>query len=129
MDNWIKIPKVIRFIIIGGVNAFISYLIFAFALYFLKGQHHQLCVVLQWTLSSFPSYLNQKFFVFGTRGNYAKEYVKCCSTWLVSYFLNAAILEFFVRYLIKNPYIAQIISLFIVSAVTYVLFKFFAFKK
>ena len=119
----------IRFVIIGGINAFISYVIFAAALFLIGKDYYQLCVVLQWVLSSVPSYLNQKFFVFGTKGNYVKEYLKCCTTWGVSFVLNVIILELLVRFVIKNAYIAQIFSIFIVSIVTYVLFKYFAFRK
>ncbi|MCR4881858.1 MAG: GtrA family protein [bacterium] len=129
MDKWYKLPDFIRFLIIGGVNAAISYVIFVIAiLIFGKGQY-QLCVALQWILSSVPSYLNQKFFVFCTKGNYVKEYLKCCSTWIVSYFLNVIFIEVFVRYLIKEVFLAQLLAIFTVSLVTYVLFKVFAFKK
>jgi putative flippase GtrA len=128
MDRWLSLPKIIRFFIIGSINAAISYIIYAIAIFVLGEVYYQLAIALQWLLSSVTSYVNQKFFVFCTRGNYLKEYTKCCSTWVVSYFLNAVILEVFVRYLIKNVYIAQFVSLFIVSLVTYVLFKFFAFR-
>ncbi len=129
MNTWLKIPDYIRFIIIGSINAAISYLIYALAVFVIGEHHYQLCVFLQWGLSSVISYLNQKFFVFCTKGNYVKEYLKCCTTWGISYLLNVVILEIFVRYLIKNVYIAQFISLFIVSISTYILFKCFAFKK
>ena len=79
--------------------------------------------------SSVFSYLNQKFFVFNTRGNYVKEYLKCCSTWFVSYLLNVLILELLVKFCIKNVLVSQFISLLTVSIVTYVLFKYFAFSK
>lgn len=126
---WCKIPDKIRFLFIGGINAAISYIIFAISLYILGDNHYQACVILQWTLSSVFSYFNQKFFVFCTQGNYLKEYMKCCSTWAVSYLLNVVILELLVRFAIKNAYISQFISIFLVSVVTYVLFKYFAFKK
>lgn len=119
----------IRFLFIGGVNAGISYVIFAISLFLLGQEHYQLCVILQWTISSVFSYFNQKFFVFCTKGNYLKEYLKCCSTWAVSYLLNVVILELLVRFAIKNVYLSQFISIFLVSVVTYVLFKYFAFKK
>ena len=129
MDKWLKLPDFIRFLIIGCINAGISYIIYAIAVFFIGETHYQLCVALQWILSSFISYLNQKFFVFRTRGKYVEEYLKCCTTWGISYLLNVIILEIFVRFLIKNVYIAQFISLFLVSISTYILFKCFAFKK
>lgn len=127
-EFWCKIPDKIRFLFIGGVNAAISYVIFAIAVYILGQEHYQICVILQWTISSVFSYFNQKFFVFCTKGNYLKEYLKCCSTWAVSYFINVIILELLVRYAIKNVYVSQFISIFLVSVVTYVLFKYFAFR-
>lgn len=126
--KWCEIPDKIRFLFIGGMNAAISYVIFAFALWCLGESHYQACVILQWTISSVFSYLNQKFFVFCTKGNYLKEYLKCCSTWAVSYLLNVIILELLVRFAIKNVYVSQFISIFLVSVVTYVLFKYFAFR-
>lgn len=127
-NKWCKISDKIRFLLIGGINAAISYIIFAVALYILGDKHYQACVILQWVLSSVFSYFNQKFFVFCTKGNYLNEYLKCCSTWAVSYCLNVVILELLVRFVIKNVYLSQFISIFLVSVVTYVLFKYFAFK-
>ena len=129
MNIWFRLPDFVRFILIGGVNAVISYIIFVIAALILGQGHYQICVALQWILSSFISYLNQKFFVFCTKGNYVKEYLKCCSTWAVSYLLNVIIIEITVRFLIKNVYIAQFVSLAIVSVSTYLMFKVFAFKK
>lgn len=127
-ELWCKIPDKIRFLFIGGVNAAISYVIFAIAVYLIGQEYYQFCVIIQWTLSSVFSYFNQKFFVFCTKENYLKEYLKCCSTWAVSYFINVIILELLVRFAIKNVYISQFISIFLVSVVTYVLFKYFAFR-
>lgn len=124
---WCKLDDKIRFLFIGCVNAAISYIIYAIALYLLGEANYQICVALQWGISSIFSYFNQKFFVFCTKGNYLKEYLKCCSTWLVSYLINVLILEVMVKFM--NAYIAQFVSIFLVSIVTYVLFKYFAFKQ
>ena len=126
---WCKIDDKIRFLIIGALNAVISYVIFAAALFLIGEAYYQVCVALQWGISSIFSYLNQKFFVFCTKGNYVKEYLKCCTTWFVSYLVNAVILELLMKFVFKNAYIAQFISIFLVSVITYVLFKYFAFKK
>lgn len=127
-NYWCKIPDKIRFVIIGAINAAISYVIFAIAVYFLGINNYQICVALQWILSSFMSFFNQKVFVFCTKGNWVKEYLRCCTTWLVSYIFNVIILEILVKYLDVNVYLAQIIAIIAVSAITYVLFKYFAFK-
>lgn len=126
-EKWCLIDNKIRFVLIGCINAVISYVIYAIALFVLGDIHYQICVALQWGISSIFSYLNQKFFVFCTRGNYVQEYFKCCTTWLVSYLINVLILEVLIKFM--NAYIAQFISIFWVSIVTYILFKYFAFKK
>ncbi len=61
-SNWCNIPDKLRFLFIGGVNAAVSYLIFAIAVLILGSEHYQACVILQWTISSIFSYFNQKFF-------------------------------------------------------------------
>ena len=127
-NSWCKIPDKIRFLVIGAINAGISYVIFAIAVYLIGEQYYQICAALQWILSSFISFANQKFFVFCTKGNWIKEYLRCCMTWLVSYILNSLILEVFVKYIDINVYLAQFLAIFTVSVVTYVLFKYFAFR-
>lgn len=127
-NRWCSIPDKIRFLLVGGVNAAVSYIIFAIALYLIGNEHYQICVALQWIISSVFSFFNQKVFVFCTKGHWLKEYFKCCTTWVVSYACNALILELIVKYISKNVYLSQLISIFIASVVTYVLFKYFAFK-
>lgn len=63
-NSWCKIPDKIRFLVIGAINAGISYVIFAIAVYLIGEQYYQICAALQWILSSFISFANQKFFVF-----------------------------------------------------------------
>lgn len=127
-EKWCRIPDKIRFLIIGGINAGLSYIVFAITLFLLGHEHYQICVALQWILSSFASFANQKIFVFCTKGNWVNEYFRCCTTWAVSYVFNVVILEVFVRFLHINVYLAQILAIFSVSALTYSLFKYFAFK-
>jgi len=134
---WCNQSQILRFFIIGCVNAGISYIIFAAALWIAGVKYYQFAVFVQWTVSSVFSYFNQKFFVFCTVGNYLKEYLKCCTTWGISYVLNVVILEILMKTIFSNDirvftipgvYIAQFISIFLVSVSTYILFKCFAFK-
>ena len=128
-NKWCSISDKIRFLLVGGVNAAFSYIIYAIAIYFIGEAHYQICVAIQWIISSVFSFTNQKLFVFCTKGHWIKEYLKCCTTWVVSYFCNAILLEIIVKFFIKNVYVAQLISIFFASIVTYVLFKYFAFKQ
>lgn len=126
--KWCSISDKIRFLLVGGFNAAFSYVIFAIALYLIGHEHYQICVALQWIISSVFSFVNQKIFVFCTKGHWVKEYLKCCTTWAVSYFCNAIILELIIRYISKNVYLSQLVSIFLASIITYFLFKYFAFR-
>ncbi len=126
--KWCSLPDKIRFLLVGGFNAAFSYVIFAAAIHIIGQEYYQLCVALQWIISSFFSFTNQKIFVFCTKGNWIKEYFKCCTSWVISYIFNALILEFIVRFISKNVYIGQIVSILLASIITYVLFKYFAFR-
>ena len=96
---WFNLDNKIRFFVIGCVNAAISYLLFIIFILIFGENRYQLCLFLQWIISTIPSYFNQKFFVFCTKGSYLKEYIKCLSTWAVAYFLNAGFLEIFNKFL------------------------------
>jgi len=127
-ENWCKISDKIRFILVGGYNAGFSYIIFVIALLLIGKEHHQICVALQWLISSVFSFINQKIFVFCTKGNWISEYFKCCATWVVSYVCNAVLLELILRFIIPNVFVAQLISIMFSAIITYILFKHFAFK-
>lgn len=128
-NMWCKLPDKLRFLLVGGFNASCSYIVFAIALYLIGQEHYQICVAFQWIVSSVFSFINQKLFVFCTKGNWISEYCKCCTTWVISYTCNALILEFIVRFISKNVYVGQLFSILLASVVTYILFKYFAFKR
>ena len=65
--QWCKLPDKLRFLLVGGFNALISYVIFAIAVFLIGQEHYQVCVALQWIISSVFSFVNQKVFVFCTK--------------------------------------------------------------
>ena len=129
---WFALPDKIRFVLVGGFNATVQYLLFALFLWLLGEQKYQFSLVLSWIISSLSSFATQKIFVFCTKGNLAKwiqEYIKCVGVWVTSYFINAVILDLLVRFAGISPYIAQIIAIACTTISSYILFKYFAFRK
>ena len=107
---WFNLSDKIRFLIVGGFNAGVSYLIYS-AFCIILGEHaYQIALALAWIISSVVSFTTQKFFVFRAKGNWMKEYLKCCTTWVFSYMINAGLLEIIVKVLHINVFIAQIIA-------------------
>lgn len=125
---WFNFPEKIRFLLVGGFNTVVSYLIFAGFIQILGEASYQLSLVLSWILSSFISFSTQKIFVFQTKGNWCREYIKCLLTWTIGYLINAGTLELVVKVLRLDVYIGQAVSILLTTVITYILFKHFAFK-
>ncbi len=125
---WFNLSDKIRFLFVGGFNAGVSYLIYSVFCIILGESAYQIALALAWAISSVVSFTTQKFLVFEADGNWIKEYLKCCTTWFFSYLINAGILEFIVKFLHLNVFIAQIIATLSAAVFTYVLFKKFAFR-
>ena len=128
-DFWFNLDDKIRYLIVGSFNAGVCYLIYAFTCFILGDKAYQTALALAWALSSVISYITQRFLVFEGKGVWYKEYIKCCITWFFSYLINAGLLEFTVKYLHLNVYLAQLISNFTAAVFTYILFKTFAFRR
>ena len=127
-ESWFKLSDKIRFLLIGGFNAGVSYLIYSAICLILGQGAYQIALALAWAISSVVSFTTQKFLVFRGKGNWAKEYLKCCTTWVFSYLINAGLLELLVKMLHLNVFVAQIIATLAAAVFTYFLFKRFAFR-
>ena len=128
LEYWFKLDDKIRYILVGGFNFCVSYLIYVLFCRILGVEYYQYALALSWILSSIVSFTTQKCLVFKGGKKLIKEYLKCCSTWAVSYFVNAVLLEILVKQFVLNVYLSQFIATTTVAIITYILFKKFAFK-
>ena len=128
-ECWFKLSDKIRFLLVGGFNASISYLIFSAICLIVGESYYQASLACAWIISSITSFTTQRLFVFNVKGNIIKQYFKCCTTWVFSYFINATMLEILVQKIELNVYFAQIIATLISAIFTYVSFKTFAFRR
>ena len=126
---WFNLSDKIRFLLVGGFNASISYCIFSIICLIIGESFYQTSLALSWVISSIISFTTQKYLVFNTTGNPIKQYFKCCTTWIFSYMINAGLLELFVKKFTLNVYLAQIFATLACASFTYIMFKSFAFKK
>lgn len=124
-----EIPEKIRYLLVGGYNTVVAYMLYALILYISGGTREQVALALSFLLSTINSYWTQKIFVFATRGNIKKEYVKCLLTWEISYVLNVILLAVFVGEMELNPYAAQMLAVIILTINSWLMLKHFAFKK
>ena len=128
-ESWFNISDKIRFLLVGGFNASISYAIFSLICFVAGEQYYQASLATAWIISSIISFTTQRCFVFNVEGNFFKQYCKCCTTWVFSYLINATILEILVQKAELNVYLAQIFATLTCAIFTYILFKTFAFRR
>ena len=126
---WMQFPEKLRFILVGGYNTVLSYLLFIGFIFLLTEKHDQSALFISYLLSSINSYLTQKYYVFGTPKISIKEYLSCVSTWMTSYGINALLLFLLVNVLQLNVYIMQILCLVICAVFNYIVLKRFVFSK
>ena len=128
-EFWFNLSDKLRFLLVGGFNAGVSYIIYSIIIFTLGEQFYQFSLAGAWIISSVISFTTHRCFVFNINGNIFTQYIKCCTTWVFSYLINAFLLEIFVKKLMINVYAAQIFATLGCAIFTYIMFKLFAFRK
>ena len=128
LDHWFEIDERIRFVLTGGANMGIRYVVFALLVWIFSSIHYQWLLAMTWLLSTVWAYFSYKYLVFQTAGNHWKEYFKSVMVWCLSYLINAGMLAFLTGLGKMNVYLAQALSIVVITIVNYLLFKHFAFR-
>lgn len=119
----------LKFLIIGGWNTLFGYLIFIAFYYFLnKIIHYLILLVISYIVSITNAYLSYKFFVFKTKGNYIRGYLRFYLVYGVAFLVNIALMPLFVEFIGVNPIIAQGIILFFTVSIGYISHKNYSFN-
>jgi putative flippase GtrA len=90
-------PQVLRFLLVGGLNTLFGYGCFAFftmLLTPLMAYGYVVASLLANLLSISFSFLGYKWFVFKTKGNYLREWIRCVGVYATSMVLSTAALPF-----------------------------------
>lgn len=125
---WFKLSDKLRFLLVGGFNFVVSYIIYVICIFIFGKELYQAALALSWIISSVISFTTQRIFVFPVKGNLLKQYIKCCFTWVFSYLINSFLLWILVSKLFVNVFLGQIFAVSIAAIFTYIMFKLFAFK-
>lgn len=121
----------IRYLLTGGVNTAFSYAVYVALTWFLSGYvrgAYMIAAVLGNVLNISFSYLNYKFFVFKTRGNYLREYLRAYLVYGGVALLGLALLPFLVEVLGIDPYLAPLVIIPVTVLCSFLGHKHFSFK-
>ncbi|MFH1362091.1 MAG: GtrA family protein [bacterium] len=119
----------INYLLVGGWNTVFGFCVFA-ALYYLFGQkiHYLFLLVISNVISITNAYVGYKIFVFKTRGNYLKEYLRFYVVYGFTFGINFVFLPLIVEFFQVNPVMAQAFFIGINVVISYTGHKRFSFK-
>lgn len=141
---WFKLDQKIRFLLVGGFNTGVSFIIYYIFLYLTFGKE-QLSLLLMNLININISIATMRYYVFQSTGSFKKEYAKAFSSYIVLYFINTGLLAFFVNIIHLqeilsensifleipnlNKALAQLCCICIITVMTFFIHKYFSFRK
>ena len=120
----------IRFLIVGGLNTVVGLLVFYATQYFFGKYITYIGSVLfaHFLVSGFGFFLYRRF-VFKVSGNVMLDFLRFQSVYSFSLISNLVILPILVSACGWNVYIAQTVTVLIVTVVSFIGHKFFSFRR
>lgn len=126
---WFKmVPEKLRFLLVGGFNTVFAYGVYAFLLEIIK-LPYLLALFIQYFITINVSVATMRYYVFRSKGNFVKEFLKAWSVYIGLFFANTVGLSFLVEICKIDELWAQGIYLTFSTILTYILHKYFSFKK
>ena len=128
-----SLPQFFRYLLVGGFNTIFGYSVFALLNWLFAGLgsfSYMYAAFLANLISITVAFLNYKWFVFHTRGNYLMEWIRCFGVYGTSALIGLAGLPILVPILrnhLHRPELASYIAAAIMTAGT-VLFSFVGHK-
>ena len=134
---WFKFPQKLRFLLVGGFNTVFAYAVF-FALYWLFSNLNiwdfdkiiisNAALVVQYFITINLSFATMRYYVFQSHGNWKKELLKAWSVYVGLLFINAPVISFLI-WLGIHPLLAQALYLIFSTIITFLLHKYYSFRK
>ena len=135
---WFHFPQKIRFLLVGGFNTVFAYLVlnllnllfgFVFKEVLSKIVIANMALIIQYIITINVSFITMRYYVFQSHGNWRKEWLKAWSVYIFLYLINAPVLTFMMAILGWSAWVAQGIYLIVSTIITFLLHKYYSFKK
>ena len=125
---WFNIPQKLRFLLVGGFNTVFSFGLFAFMVSILEISY-KFAIVIGYIISTNVSIFTQRYYVFRSFGNLKQEYIKAWKVYITTMLLNYMFMYIAVDILKANELISQALFSTIIVIITYIMHKYYTFKK
>ena len=118
----------IRYLTTGLWNTLFGILVYTALIKIFGENRYLLLAVLSNIISITNAYICYKIFVFKTKGNIIKEYLKCYIVYGLSMLIGIFLLYIFVDFMKIQPVTGNIISVLIVTIISLIGHKYFSFR-
>lgn len=101
---WFRLPEKLRFLLVGGFNTVLAYAVVNLLDLLIKYANNRynwgladeisanIALVIQYAITINISFLTMRYYVFRSKGNWQKEWVKTWSVYIFIYAINAPIM-------------------------------------
>ena len=140
-DFWFTFPEKLRFLLVGGFNTVLAYGVLnaldwyfglvnkAYNLGFSAEVVANVALLIQYIITINISVATMRYYVFRSYGDWRKEFAKAWSVYVFLYLINAPILTFLMVVFDLETWSAQGIYLIFSTICTFLLHKYFSFRK
>ena len=134
---WFSFPQKIRFLLVGGFNTVFAYvllnivnlLLLMLDLPYSKEAIANAALVIQYVIGVNVSFITMRYYVFQSHGAWIGEYFRAWSVYLLMFVINAPIITCLMKFLNWSLWLAQAVFLAIETVLTFVLHKYYSFRK
>ena len=124
---WFKLPQQLRFLLVGGFNTLLAYLLFV-VFVTATPLSYQAAVVVQYVITVNLSILTMRYYVFRAQGPFMREYVRALGVYLFMLAVNYAYLRAVVEPGVLTPVPAQGIYTVLSTLLIYLLHRSVSFR-
>lgn len=125
---WFRLPQKLRYLLVGGFNTVLVYILFAAAVRW-GGLSYKTAIVLVYIAGVNVSIFTMRYYVFRSSGNLKREYAKAWSVYFFAMLINYVAMYFMVDVCAVNELAAQGVYTVFITVLTYILHKSFSFSK
>ena len=127
-NYWFKLPQQLRFVLLGGFNTLLSYLIFVFLIK-IAAFSYQFSLIAQYLITVNISIFSMRYYVFRSTHSLKTEYSKAWSVYLLMPAFNYLFLYITIDRFQLNILLSQAAYTILSTAITYILHRFYSFRK
>ena len=125
---WFHLPQKIRFLLVGGFNTVLAYVLFILFIAALRIPY-QIGLIIQYILTVNISIFTMRYYVFRSHGSLKKEYLKAWNTYLSMLIFNYVFLYFLIDIFNINVLFSQAVYVIISTIITFCLHKYYSFRQ